>query len=119
MTWRAIYRWPTRQVRGFIGNVADFGGALLTRPESVVPPSVWSTWVWLKAQVPRAFGWGSAFQQITASVVLAVVAFISGFITAGVTWVLIGVFAITASLGLLRLWPFINRLWVGFHPGGR
>lgn len=116
MTWRMVYRWPARQIRGFVGNVIEFGSNLLTKPEKVVPPSVWSTWVWLKAQVPRAFGGGTPFQQITASVVLAVVAFLSGFITAGATWVLIGVFTITFVLGLLRLWPFIDKGWTRTHP---
>lgn len=118
MTWRVIYRWPIRQVRGFGENVVGVGRQLFSKPQAVVPPSIWSTWVWLKSQIPRAFGFGTPFQQIAASVVLGVITFLSGLLTGGLAWAFIGVWLVTGMIGLLRLWPFINEQWNRFHPAG-
>lgn len=101
----AAVRWPIRQTRGFIENVEElFRGTDL---EEIVPPTV----EWLLLQIPHALGFGSPKQQIKASTALGVTAVISSFVTLGVTIVFVAVFAATFAVGVIRLWPVVNRFW--------
>lgn len=109
-----LWEWPVAQLKGFAMNVWLFIVGL--KPDSVLPPSIVSTLRWLRDQVPRAFGLGTRNEQITSSIVLTVVTFLTGFVTGGLAWLIIAVWVVTFLLGTLRLWPFIDDWWMRARP---
>lgn len=117
MTWKMLYRWPMRQTRAWFMHFFAFLMGTVNNPNSILPPAVWSTWEWLKQQLPRSFGFSSPDEQVTASITLVVVSFLTGFVTGGAAWFLIFVFLFTGWIGLLRFFPAKNKLWVRYHPG--
>lgn len=117
MTWRMVYRWPLNQLRAWFMHLFAFLMGTFDNPDSILPPAIWSTWDWLLAQIPRAFGSGSADAQIKSSITLGIVSFATGFVTGGVAWFFIFVFIFTGLIGFLRFFPAKNKLWVRYHPG--
>lgn len=101
--------WLPRQVWGFLQNA--WGVITGLAPDDVAPPSIVSTWEWLKQQVPRAVGLGTPQEQLSASVVLAIAAVLTSLFTGGVTLFFVAVFAVTFGVGVLRLVPVVDDLW--------
>lgn len=101
----APFRWTGRQASGFVGNVREgFGDR-----DRVLPDFVVKTWKQVKMALPYAFGVrGSATDQVVSSILLAGMSFASSFVTAGATAVLVGVFGLTAFVGVLRWIPAIG-----------
>lgn len=101
--------WPVKQVRAFFATLWSF----LTRLSwtDVLIPSLVASIKWLIAQAPYALGFGPPDKQITASVALSVAAYLSGYVTAGITWTLLLVFGATALIGLARFVPVVNAYW--------
>lgn len=116
MTVRSIVMWPFRQAAGWAGNLWGFVSTVSWR--QVLVPSLVAAITWLAAQVPRAFGFGSPSEQITASISLGIAAYISGYVTAFLTWGLIVVFAVTATIGFLRFVPVVEQYWPLRRVGG-
>jgi len=101
--------WPWRQLRGFAGRLWGFLTSVSWT--EVLVPSLVGAIRWLFAQVPYAAGVGPPDKQITASIALGVAAYLSGYVTAGLTWALLIVFAGTAGIGVLRFVPVVERFW--------
>lgn len=106
---RNFGRWISKQIKGFGRN---FVGLFTTSPGTWLPPSVWSTVVWLKKAIGWAFGSSTPIKQITAATSLAIFAILASWITLGTTLVIALILAIFAVLGVLRLVPVFNRVWV-------
>lgn len=107
--WTAV-TWPFRQVGGTARNIVGFVRDDVTA-ERLIPPAIRSSVRFVMLQVPRALGWSEPGQQVTAAVVLSVVAFVTGFVTGGAAWVLIFLWGLAALVGLLRFVPIVDRLW--------
>lgn len=97
------------QVRGFGRNVREI--VSVETGYEILPPSIADTIQWFLKSIPRAFGFGTPEQMITGSVALAVVSVLSSFVTFGATLALLVVWAVTFSLGVLRLVPVVNAYW--------
>ena len=102
--------WPFRQARGFAANLWQWLSEGL-RLEDILVPAIYETLVWLSNQVPLAFGGGDPGEMIEASTVLAIAAFLSGFVSGFLTWILVILFAGTALLGVLRFIPAVEARW--------
>lgn len=105
-----VLTWPFRQVWAGLTNLYRALTEDVTLREILIP-SIYSALMWLRVQIPYAFGFDTREHMLTGSFVLAVFAFFFGFISAGATWVLIGVFAFTFAVGLLRFLPVVERYW--------
>jgi len=107
--------WALRQTGSAIRGLGELISGL--RPNSVLPPSVVSTIDWVKKQVPLALGAGSPQEQLTASVVVAVVMVVSsfGFLTPAAV-----LMVVPFGIGLLRLFPaFDDRIWSSVQSAGK
>jgi hypothetical protein len=94
------------QVRG----TADRAGSILggTTVDEILPPAAVSTISWILALVPKALGFGTAREQVIASVSLIIPAVISTPITLGYSLLLAIPPSITLVIGLWRLVPAVN-----------
>lgn len=111
MTLKTIYRWPIRQLTGFIAGLRGLLARIIGNPLETLPPSISSTIRWLLKKFPEAFGFSTPNDQILASFVLVIFALLSSLITFGATLVLVGVFIFTLFVGVLRLVPVVNHYW--------
>lgn len=109
-TQRRLRRWVNDQVRGSTSNFWRWITERL-HLRDVLIPAIYDTLVWLSNQVPLALGGGTPSEMIEASFVLALAAFLSGFISGFVTWTFLIFFAFTAVLGLLRFIPVVDDNW--------
>lgn len=107
-------RWTGRQASGFAGGVQDLIGSR----DQVLPQPALDTWGKIKRSVPEAFGTrGDATAQITSSIMLGALAFASSVVTAGATVVLVGLFALTGLVGVLRLIPAVGDTFENVRDG--
>jgi len=108
----ALVAYPFRVARETFSNLTDV--LAQATPEDLIPPWIWgqltSTWAWVKIQFPRALGYRATtpYEQMTASVVLAVMLVIVsiGFLT----WVA-PIFIFPFLFGAARLIPPVDRAW--------
>jgi len=49
--------------------------------------------------------------MIEASFVLGVATFLTGFVTGGLAWALIGVWVVTGVVGIIRFTPVVEKRW--------
>jgi len=114
--WAAI-RWPFDQTAGFFRNA--WNAISVTTPPDIIPPWIveWivSTYHWLRSQLPRAVGFGTPQEQITASIVIAVAMVITSL---GTLTVLAAFMIIPLSVGVARLIPVVNEWWPFTNRGG-
>lgn len=106
----AILIWPFQQLWGWADNLWRWLSDRLSL-QDVLLPSIYSSLVWLGDQLPRAFGYGSPGEQISGSFVLGVATFLTGIVTGGAAWVLIGLWAVTALIGVVRFVPAVESRW--------
>lgn len=97
------------QLRAALGHLWMFVNE--TQIDEIIPPGLRDFINWLISMVPKAVGVRGTTpgEQIRASIILAI-AVILGVIT---SWLAV-VFAFTATVGLLRFVPVLNRLWLRF-----
>lgn len=105
---RIVY-WPFEQTAGWLKNAASVVSDY--EAEDFLPEAAADVWDWLRDQVPRAFGFGTPGEQMSASVVLAIASIFTSVFTGGFTIAAVFLFAVTFLGGALRLWPFIDDLW--------
>ncbi len=107
--WTAV-TWPFRQFWAFLVNLWTW---LTERLElqDVVLPAVYDSAVWLTNQIPLALGGGEPGEMIEASFVLGVATFLTGFVTGGLAWAIIGIWVVTAILGVARFAPIVEKYW--------
>lgn len=108
----AVLLWAPRQFVAFWRNL----WGLVQRSDvwDFLIPAFRSTLRWLIEKVPQAFGLGTREEMLYANIGLAIVSYVSGYITATLTWYLIAVWAILFLVGLLRFIPIVEAYW----PGG-
>jgi hypothetical protein len=97
------------QLRGFVSNL--WASAMRAKWEGFLPPSIVSTIKFVGNMVPDAFGFGTPFEQLQASVVLGTVAVLSSIITLGATLALVVVFGATFAVGIIRHIPAVEGRW--------
>lgn len=68
--------------------------------------------MWVLASAFWSLGTDSPIKQITASFALLLFALITSWVTLGATLVLVGFFAVTMFIGVVRLVPVVDRYWV-------
>lgn len=107
---RAVVAWPFLQLWGFLTNVWTWLTERLQLSD-IVLPAIYDSAVWVSNQIPLALGGGEPGEMIEASFVLGVATFVTGFVTGGAAWVLIGLWVITGLLGVARFVPVIGRNW--------
>ncbi|ELZ14410.1 hypothetical protein C478_07292 [Natrinema thermotolerans DSM 11552] len=87
--------------------------------ERILPTPVQQTWQQIKGALPEALGFkGDAQDQIVASVLLAVLAYASSVVTAGLTIALGVLFTITALIGVLRMIPAVGDRFTDARRNG-
>jgi hypothetical protein len=114
MAWRdtlkAVLLFIPRQLWGFATNLWTWLTENL-HLRDVVLPAIYDSAVWVSNQVPLALGGGTPGEMIEASFVLGVATFFTGFVTGGLAWALIVVWAFTGFLGFSRFVPIVGRNW--------
>lgn len=101
-----------RQVRGTRQRVSQVTDSMSV--SDVLPFSPRAVFRELIALVPKAFGFGSAQDQIKASIWLIVFAFLSTPFSGGASAVLAAPFMLTLAVGVVRLVPAVDS---GFLSG--
>lgn len=104
--WSAV-TWPFRQLRGAIGNLGGFIRGI--DAADLIPPSIYSTLLWIRDTFPRSLGFASRARMFTASIAFGFVLIISslGVLTPlGIAWM-----AFFAPLAALRLIPVVEAHW--------
>lgn len=101
-----ILTWPVRQTIGFFVNVYRAIAGLSL--DDLLPPWVRGTLAWLRAQVPRALGFGTPQQQITASLVIAVAMILASL---GILTVAALVMIVPLLVGVARFVPAVEARW--------
>lgn len=97
----------TAQVKGWLANVlALFSPSTL---EASMPPSVWSTLVFVRDSVPRGLGFTNRRDHIAGVIALTIVMVVSSLGT--LTYVAIVYFFLFMPVALLRLWPVVDKYW--------
>jgi len=102
-------RWIGKQVDGFLQGLMQVADA---PAGDWVPPSIWDTLMWLVTAVGWSFGTSRPYKQITSSVTLLILAVISSWVTLGATLALVMFFAVTTAIGVARLVPAIDAVFV-------
>lgn len=106
---RRFGRWIGEQADGFFRGLMRLA---TTPPKAWIPVGIWETIVWVFNSAMWSLGTHSAIKQITSSFALLIFAFLASWITLGATLVLVGFFAATMAIGILRLIPAVNAWWV-------
>jgi len=107
--WAAIV-WPFRQVVGFFSNVWTWLTDQLSL-EDILLPTLYDSLLWLTNQIPSALGGASPGEMVESSGVLLVATFLTGIVTGGAAWTLIGVWLVTALVGIVRFVPVVEEYW--------
>lgn len=109
-------RWTWRQVSGLARSSWDYIRNF--RVDDVLPPSIRDLLNFAFSMLPRAFGVRGATrrQQINANAVLIGVTFLTGFLTGGLAWILIGLWGILLLFAwFFRGTPAGESLWTRFR----
>jgi len=106
----AVVAWPFVQFFGFLSNLWTWLTERL-QLRDIVLPAFYDSAVWVSNQFPLALGGGEPGEMIEASFVLGVATFVTGFVTGGAAWVLIGLWVLTGLVGLARFVPAIGGNW--------
>lgn len=107
---RATVTWPFVQLWAFLANLWRWLSERLQLSD-VVLPAFYDSAVWLTNQAPLALGGGEPGEMIEASFVLGVATFLTGFVTGGLAWALIGLWVVTGLLGIARFTPVVEKYW--------
>ncbi len=107
--WTAV-SWPFVQFWTFLQNVWRWLTDRL-HLRDILLPAVYDSLVWLTNQLPLALGGGQPGEMVEASFVLGVATFLTGFVTGGLAWALIGVWGVTGVLGIARFVPVVEKYW--------
>lgn len=99
-------RWPFSQAAGFVRNARS--AIRRTGPDDVLPPWIVSTLAWMRQQIPRTLGYGSAYEQMTGSIVLAIAMIVASF---GILTWLAAFMLIPFFVGVARLLPVVDDNW--------
>jgi hypothetical protein len=105
-TSKAVVAWPFRVTKQWLSNVR--AAVSEASPDDFVPPWVWETVEWLKMQLPRAAGTGTPYEQMSASVVLAIAMIV---VSIGALTPLSAIMVIPLLIGAARLHPVVDRAW--------
>jgi len=93
-----------------VGTLANVRSLLSSATlDSLVPPSVYTTLVWARDTIPRAFGFSSRTGHITGIIGFTAVLIIGSFTILTAVAVLFFVAAI--PIATLRLIPAVNDRW--------
>jgi len=109
-TVKAWIMWPFVQFGGFLSNLWRWLTQQLQLSD-IVLPAIYDSAVWVSNQIPLALGGGEPGEMIEASFVLGVATFVTGFVTGGAAWVIIGLWVFTGLLGVARFVPVVGRNW--------
>lgn len=95
------------QARGTASNTRSLVGSFTF--DAVLPSSIAGFISELLALIPKSLGRGSAREQVWSSITLILIAIISTPFTLGYSLLLAIPWALTLSIGLLRLVPAANK----------
>lgn len=96
-----------KQIAGTLRNIRGLvSGATL---QGILPPSIYSTLVWVANTLPRSLGFGSRTQHITGVVAFTLVLIIASLTI--LTAVAIAFFLVAMPIALLRLVPAVEKRW--------